>query len=593
MQRSPFLKKLTFCLVLALILGLAYVFNCKPMHTTQAIPDFGPHVKVFDPSMSAVRIQQEIDAIFKQQESNQFGPQRYALLFKPGHYQNKLQIGFYTQALGLGLQPDDVSIDDVQVNAQWYGGDATQNFWRGIENLAVHPPTGTMQWAVSQASPLRRLHVHGNMVLDDDEGWSSGGFIADTWIDGTIDSGTQQQWLTRNSHWQQWQGRNWNMVFVGDDHPPSTEHWFNTGYTVVKETPRIREKPFLMLNKAGEYGVFLPALTYQTQGVSWQKGISWQTSAKQKQPAKGDWIPLTQFYIAKAKVDNATSINRALEQGKHLLLTPGIYDLDNTLQVSQANTIVLGLGLATLRPTTGLPAMQVADVDGVKLAGLLFEASPRNSPVLLRVGTAGQHRSHSNNPISLHDLFFRVGGAGVGKADRCLEINSDDVIGDHFWLWRADHGTGVGWDTNTTQHGLVVNGDRVTIYGLATEHFHAYQTVWNGNAGSVYFYQSEAPYDVPNQSSWMNDKVNGFASYKVGEQVTSHQAYGVGVYCYFIGDPRVKLHSGIEAPTQRDIRFHHLTSVSLGGEGEITHVINELGQAANAKQAVVHLDEAP
>ncbi len=57
---------------------------------------------------------------------------------------------------------------------------------------------GKNVWAVSQGTELRRLHVRGNIALDDG-GWSSGGFIADSLIDGTINSGTQQQFLTRNN----------------------------------------------------------------------------------------------------------------------------------------------------------------------------------------------------------------------------------------------------------------------------------------------------------------------------------------------------------------------------------------------------------
>ena len=115
-----------------------------------------------------------------------------------------------------------------------------------------------------------------------------------------------------------------------------------------------------------------------------------------------------------------------------------IYDLNDTLRVTRANTIVLGLGFATLRAATGLAAMTVADVDGVTLAGLLFDAGSTSSPVLLEVGPTGSSASHAANPTSLHDVFFRIGGAGVGKAAVSLRINSHHVIGDHLWLWRAD-----------------------------------------------------------------------------------------------------------------------------------------------------------
>lgn len=533
-------------------------------------PDFGANVIILDPGMSPDAIQSKLDGLFKQQEANQFGPERYAVLFKPGVYHNKVKLGFYTQLLGLGQFPDDVMLQGgIQVEAAWHEEDATQNFWRSVENLSVTPENGTMQWAVSQAAPLRRIHVRGNMLLDDNGGWSSGGFIADSLIDQQVNSGTQQQWLTRNSTLGSWTNANWNMVFVGVKNAPNAENWPTPPYTVVEQTPVVREKPFLTLDSTGAYQVFVPALHTNTQGISWQATHP-----------QGESVPLTQFYIAKAATDTADTINNALSQGKHLLLTPGIYLLDKPLQVSHANTIILGLGIATLQPVAGNAAMTIADVDGVKLGGVLFDAGEKNSEVLLQVGDRKDTVSHANNPVTLHDVFFRVGGAAVGNATHSVIINSNHVIGDNLWVWRGDHGNGIGWALNKTKHGIVVNGDDVTMYGLFVEHFHDYQTVWNGENGAVYFYQSEAPYDVPNQQSWMNGSVNGFASYKVGEHVTRHTAIGMGVYCFFNENPEVKLNSAIEAPTAENIHFSHVTSVSLGGTGEITHVLNKIGETA-------------
>jgi len=545
-------------------------------------PDFGSNVLILDPSMLTATVQSRLDAIFSQQESNQFGSNRYAILFKPGTYNNTVRVGFYTQLLGLGQTPDAVTINGgVQLDAGWFNSDATQNFWRGAENLAVIPASGTMRWAAAQASPVRRLHVHGGMVLDDN-GWSSGGYMSDSLIDHEVNSGMQQQWLSRNSRFGSWAGSNWNIVFVGDDNAPTNYSWPNQSYTVIEHTPVIREKPFLTIDQQGNYSVFVPALTNVSHGITWANG-----------EAAGESVPISKFYIAKAGVDTAASINAALGRGKHILLTPGIYHLNDTLRVTNANTIILGLGIATLQPVTGLPAMTVDDVDGVKLAGILFDAGAINSPVLLKVGPFNSKAEHSSNPTSLHDVFFRIGGAGEGNATVSLQINSNDVIGDDLWLWRADHGTGIGWNVNTTTNGLVVNGNNVSIYGLAVEHYHQYQTVWNGNSGAVYFYQSEAPYDVPDQANWMNGSVNGYASYKVSDSVTSHQAWGVGVYCFFDTNPEVKLHSAIEIPNGnagiKGTIFRDVTIVSLGGTGEITHVIGDIGDAANPSAQVIRL----
>ncbi len=542
--------------------------------------DFGPNVVVFDSAQAAADIQARVDAIFGAQETAQFGAGRYALLFKPGTYNANVRVGYYTQVLGLGRLPDDTAINGtVSVDARWFNGNATQNFWRGAENLAVTPTGGSERWAVSQACPFRRMHVLGNMQLDD-SGWSSGGFIADTKVDNRIYSGSQQQWLTRNSDLGGWTGSNWNMVFVGVAGAPS-ESFPNPPFVVVDQAPVVREKPYLRIDANGYYSVFVPALTTQARGTTWG-GVP-----------IGVGIPLDRFYIAQSATDTAATLNAALAAGKHLLLTPGIYHLSDTLRVTQPDTVVLGLGLATLYADNGVTAMSVADVDGVKIAGILFDAGPTSSPVLLDVGSVGSNADHSANPTSLHDVFFRVGGAAVGKADVSLRINSNNVIADDLWVWRGDHTYGVGWTVNTTTNGVVVNGANVTIYGLAVEHYHQYQTLWNGNGGRVYFYQSEAPYDVPDQASWTHDGVNGYASYKVGDAVTSHEAWGLGVYCYFSANHTVKLGSAIEAPNTPGVRFHDLTTVSLGGTGEITHVVNTTGGTANSTTNVVTLTQYP
>ncbi|HWX02330.1 carbohydrate-binding protein [Collimonas sp.] len=544
-------------------------------------PDFGPNVLIFDPGMPAATIQGRLDTVFSQQQSNQFGNARYALLFKPGAYNVDVNVGFYTQVLGLGNSPDDVNITGaVHAEADWDNGNATQNFWRGAENLAVSPSGGLDRWAVSQGSPLRRMHIKGNLALDDG-GWSSGGFLADSRIDGQVQSGGQQQWFTRNSQIGSWSGANWNMVFAGVDGAPGGVVWPNPPDTVLAATPVVREKPFLTIDASGNYSVFIPTLASNNHGASWTNGA-----------APGQSLAISNFYIAKEGSDTAASINAALNQGKNLILTPGVYHLNDTLRITRANTVVLGLGLATLLPDNGVTAMSVADVDGVKIAGILFDAGPVSSPILLEVGPSGSSASHAANPTSLHDLFFRVGGAAVGKAAVALKINSSDVIGDDFWIWRADHTYGVGWTSNTAANGLIVNGANVTIYGLFVEHFQQYQTLWNGNGGRVYFYQSELPYDVPNQSSWMNGSKNGYTSYKVADTVTSHQAWGLGIYCYFSSNSSVKVSSAIEAPAAglNGAMFHNMTTVSLGGGvGEITHVINQYGNSANAASSVVRL----
>ncbi len=236
------------------------------------VPDFGSNVFVFNSQMSMESIQNKLNEVFEKQESSQFGPGRYAFLFQPGEYNLDVNVGFYTEVLGLGLSPDEVQITgQVHSEADWMKGNATCTFWRSLAGLSVSPVGGTNRWATSQATPFRRMHIKGNLVLDDG-GWSSGGFISDSKIDGTISSGSQQQYFIRNTFIGKWHGGNWNMVFVGDINPP-TERWPDRPYTVVSKTPLIREKPFLFVDNKGDYFVRIPKLNRDsTIDISWING---------------------------------------------------------------------------------------------------------------------------------------------------------------------------------------------------------------------------------------------------------------------------------------------------------------------------------
>ena len=553
---------------LALSLGLLALCAALLPSASAAQPDFGPNVLVFNPSMPAATIQKQIDQVYAVQRNSEFGPARNALLFLPGNYQVDVPVGFYTEVLGLGATPDRVHITgNVHADATHARNNATCTFWRAAEGFSVTPTGGAMQWAVSQAVPFRRMHVQGNLVLHQQQGWASGGWMSDTVVDGNVDSGTQQQWISRNSEWGSWTGANWNMVFVGVLSPPAGE-WPAQPYTKVARTPLVREKPFLAVDARGRYFVRVPELRRESAGVTWHAGST-----------PGVSIPLNRFYIAHPG-DTASAINAQLARGKHLLFTPGIYELVEPLRVTRPGTVVMGLGFATLRPVNGNAALVTGDQNGIILAGLLIDAGATRSPVLVQIGQQGSHARHAKNPISLHDVFFRVGGAGLGRAGIDLEINSNDTIVDHTWIWRADHGSGVGWSLNTNENGLVVNGDNVIAYGLFVEHEQQFQVLWNGNGGRTYFYQSEIPYDPPDQASFTSAPgVNGWASYKVAGKVTSHEAWGLGIYSVF-RHPDVVLSHAIETPRAPGIRFHHMITVALRNLGAIDHVIDDVGDAA-------------
>ena len=532
-------------------------------------PDFGPNVAVFSPSTPAATMQAEIDRVYAIQQHNEFGPQRNAFLFLPGDYHLDIPIGFYTEVAGVGATPEATHISgNVHVDAasRRNNNNATTTFWRSAENFSVTPTSGTMQWAVSQAVAMRRLHIHGDLVLHQHRGWASGGWMSDTLVDGNVDSGSQQQWISRNSDSATWTGSNWNMVFVGVPHAPAGD-WPVPPFTKVVLTPIVREKPYLEVDAANHWSIRVPDLRHDTTGVSWNTPT----------PAPARAIPFSKIYIAHPDHDTAATINAQLAHGKHLLLTPGIYNLDEPIRVTHPNTVVLGLGFATLHPTHGDAALTTADADGIILAGLLIDAGETLSPVLVQIGPHNSTTRHQQNPISLSDIFFRVGGAGIGRANINLEINANDTLVDHTWIWRADHGAGVGWDKNLSNNGLVVNGNNVTVYGLFVEHHQQFQVLWNGNHGRTYFYQSEIPYDPPNQPAYTSALgTDGWASYKVADTVTDHEAWGLGAYSVFTY-PNVYLSHAIEAPTTPNVRFHDMITVCLLSNGGIRHIINSAG----------------
>lgn len=536
---------------------------------------FGENVYIFSPEDNPDEVQQILDELWEQQETNQFGEERCSVLFLPGEYDDsiKVQVGYYMQVAGLGMLPTDTRIPALECSATWLGDDsnhnATCNFWRGVENLDIGSDT---MWAVSQATFMRRVNIEGSLWLHDNYGWASGGFLADSHIERMVDSGSQQQWLSRNCDWKLWMGENWNMVFcgIGEGEAPQGT-WPAFAYTTVESTEEIQEKPFLVYDEKEGYGVFVPEKRENSTGISWEEGNN------------GTFISLDEFYVANAEEDTADTMNQALQEGKHLLLTPGIYHLEEPLVVEKEDTVVLGMGLATLKAEQGNVCMEAADKSGIKIAGILFDAGVEESEVLFVVGEEGAD-NEKEEPIVLSDLFFRVGGVDAegAKVQNCVEINSSYVIGDNFWVWRADHGDGVAWDKNTAKNGIIMNGNDVTMYALMVEHFQEYQTIWNGENGKTIFYQSEIPYDVPGQEEWMSHEgtVNGFASYKVSDGVEKHEAWGLGIYSYH-RDAKVDLNCVMEVPEREEIKVHNICSVMITGNPGISHVINEEGAAAD------------
>ncbi|WP_412753657.1 adenylyl cyclase [Krasilnikovia sp. M28-CT-15] len=560
-------------------------------------PGLGPNVTVFDPAMPVADIQAALDAASTKQVDNEMGTARYAFLFKPGTYGTaehplQVKVGYYTEIAGLGAAPTDVVINGkVEVyNRCLENGTsnclALNNFWRTLSNLTINVHTAGQDgcrgsanfWAVSQAVSLRRLNITGaNLSLMDyctaGPQYASGGFIADSRLPFVV-SGSQQQWITRNSEVGGWSNGVWNQVFSGVVGAPAEAGFPNPPYTALEATPVSREKPYLFVDGKGRYQVRVPSARRNTSGVSWATG---QTA--------GYTLPLSDFFVARPS-DSVQRINRELARGKHLLLTPGIYDVARSIEVKRPDTVVLGLGHATLTAVGGAVPLTVADVPGAIVAGVTIDAGTQESPLLLRVGRRGGHGwSSVADPTTLSDVYFRVGGPHIGRVDTALEINSDNVLIDHTWVWRADHGVeGLTdtqrWHTNIGRTGVVVNGADVTATGLFVEHFQQYNTVWNGEQGTTVLYQNELPYDPPTQADWMNGTVEGYAGYKVGKRVKTHRLYGAGVYVFNQNNPSIHTENGFEVPDRPGVKLHHVMTVNLSA-GTIDHVVNGVGGPAD------------
>jgi hypothetical protein len=234
-------------------------------------------------------------------------------------------------------------------------------------------------------------------------------------------------------------------------------------------------------------------------------------------------------------------------------------------------------------------------VPGVVIAGLTIDAGPRLSRTLMEVGRPNQAGpADPSRPITLSDVYFRVGGPYIGKTDTALEINADGVLVDHTWVWRADHGVEgfdrtagtfgdtQRWRTNIGNQGLIVNGDDVTATGLFVEHFQKYNTTWNGERGRVYLYQNELPYDPPTQADWTApDGTLGYAGYKVSDGVKEHFLAGAGVYCFNRNNPDIATANGYEVPETPGVVLYHVMTKNLSGPGRILSIVNGVGPAVD------------
>jgi hypothetical protein len=599
LRRRPVLLVVALALGVAVALGTAWLLaggGADPASRTAAPgrPDFGPNVYVFSPSMPQSDIQDRVNSIASQQAGSQFGTRRYALLFEPGRYGSAadplfLQVGYYTSVAGLGTSPGAVVINGAVDSFNQCSPPASSNctaldnFWRSLSNLTIDFPAPRSGapcrqtaefWATSQASPVRRVQFNGPTSLMDycsKPGYSSGGFVADSKFSGhSVLSGSQQQFLVRNSTLDGWSNGLWNQVFSGDVGAPAQNFGSGGPYTTLAASPVTEEEPFLQEDSNGNYSVFVPAVQHGSVGPSWASG-----------PTPGRAVGIRRFFIATPS-DPVPVINAALTRGQDLILTPGVYHLNQSIEITRPDTVVLGLGFPTLVPANGIVPMRVASVPGVKLSGMIFAAGPVNSPVLLQVGRQPGPGDPADSTL-VQDVFFSIGGAAPGQATTSLVVNSSQVILDDVWAWRADHGQGVGWTGNVGDTGIVVNGDHVTAYGLFVEHYQKDEVIWNGEDGTDIFFQNEMPYDPPSQAAWMaGPATDGYPAFLITGRAAGFQGYGMGSYSYFNRGVPIFASNAFQTADPPGSELHDLLTIFLSttGSGGIDHVVNGTGRSS-------------
>src|SRR5260221_4171511 len=300
---------------------------------------------------------------------------------------------------------------------------------------------------------MRRVQINGATTLQDycpQPNYASGGFIADSKITGSkITNGSQQQFIVRNRQITGWSNGVWNQVFSGVVGAPAqcfpAASSCGGPYTTLATSPVTREAPYLYTDSSGNDNVFVPSVQTNTYGTTWANGAT-----------PGSSIPISKFFIAQPS-NSAATINSALASGEDLILTPGIYNLSQSLNVTNPDTVVLGLGFPTLIPQNGIVSMQVANAPGIMISGMIFDAGATNSPVLLQVGTSAMHNNqYASDPPAVQDVFFRIGGAEAASATSSLVVNSANVIFDDIWAWRADPGTSAGWHSKTAHNRVLL-----------------------------------------------------------------------------------------------------------------------------------------
>ncbi len=583
---------------------------------------------------------------------NHFSTKHYALLFAPGEYKDcDFEVGYYVGMAGLGntatgegavrftgeksgpfvdaLNKQLAFVDGGTI-AYWNSGLCLDTFWRSAENFSAE----NVRWAVSQAAPIRRIDVKKDLTFGEGGAYSSGGFVANAKVGGTCDYIANQQWFSRGVQFDgKAQGGSWNTVFSGcsgNVPPHGKSEGGNDLVNSVEETPKVRlEKPYIVIN-GKDYELHVPKVTTTETTGAHLDGSDTEVRCFSKVKVGKAILPTDEFGNY-AEYDDATfnkltdedakltlELQKALDEGKDLVLSPGIYFLTQPLIVKKPNQVILGLGLATLiAPQNGAPCIRVeAGTPGVRIASLVLEASVQDGTFseyansdkvrsLIDFGepdkTGTEDPGDPSNPGLIADLFTRVGGSNLDRTvstDAMVRIFAGHVIGDNLWLWRADHvkldkengekandprfelyhqvriwdmdenlepvlvdGKRVRVDECICKNAIVVEGNDVKMYGLFAEHTTEDQMIWKGERGSVSFFQCELPYDV--------DESYAHTGYHVHEDVKEHTGAGIGVYSNFTCFD-VNAHTGLKFPSSEKVNIINPFTRWLNGKDNST-----------------------
>ena len=350
-------------------------------------------------------------------------------------------------------------------------------------------------------------------------------------VRGTTSFGSQQQFMVRSSSSSAFDKPVWNGVFAGVENAPASQcgnaaaDSSQPSISSEKSVPLVAEKPFIKYEDGGKFSLVIPPVVKDSSGLP------------DYQDTNSTVVGFESVYVA-TSTDSAKAINDKLTSGLHVVLSPGIYNLEDTISITNSDTVLLGLGFATLIcPSNGKPSITIMDVPGVRVAGVLLEAGPwETKGAMLQVGETGDFAGDESNPVVLSDVFARVGGQsnGVGPVESMFLIQSGYTVIDNTWLWRADHYANPdGGDDlpvknfdNAVKNGVVVTAENVFAYGLAAEHTTEHNVLWNGDSGTVLFYQAEINYDT-------TDDIWEYSCLKVGEDVSTFKGTGLGCYSYF------------------------------------------------------------